>query len=33
MNTDLKQALYTAINFVTPVDMRAFYEIAGYLNP
>ena len=32
-NTDLKQALYTAINFVTPGDMRAFYEITGYLDP
>ena len=32
-NTDLKEALFTAINFVTPGDMRAFYETTGYLNP
>lgn len=32
-NTDLKEALYTAINFITPGDMRSFYEITGYLMP
>ena len=32
-NTSLKEALFTAIDFVTPGDMRAFYEITGYLNP
>ena len=32
-NTDMKKTLYTAINFITPGDMRSFYEIAGYLMP
>ena len=30
-NTDLKESLYTAINFITPGDMHGFYRITGYL--
>ena len=31
-NTNLKEAVYTAANFISPGDMRSFYQITGYLD-
>ena len=32
-NTNLKEAVYTAANFISPGDLRSFYQITGYLDP